>query len=695
MSEKITAKHLQRKAILYIRQSSPHQVIHHTEGRRLQYAMKERLEQLGWREIEVVDEDLGTTASGVKERAGFERMVVEVSMGKVGAVAAREVSRFARNSRDWQQLIEVCRVVDTLLIDHETVYDPRRGNDRLLLGLKGSLNEYELDLLRHRAQEARREKAQRGELFLPPPVGYLQGATGYEKDPDLRVQQAIEQLFYKLSELGSVRQVLFWYVEHALTLPVRHATPTGWQIEWRRPNYTMIYRMVTHPIYGGTYAWGKTQTQVVWDASVSRQVKQIRPREQWLVLLPNRHEGYITWEQFQRLQQMISSNAASPSSESPGAVRKGPALLAGLLRCRRCARKLLVYYTGGEHNVLRYICSRARLDNAQPRCISLGGNGLDEAVSGELLRVLRPAAVKAALAAAGQQAGQRDQVVATLKLELQAVRYGATRASKQYDAADPENRLVAEELERRWNKALEQVSRLEARIAQEEKERPVPTLPTEESLTNLASQLEVVWQDPDTDLRLKKRLLRTLIKEIVVDVCPEAGEILAIIHWQGGVHTELKVARRRSGQTRRQAAPSIVEAVEMLVRICTDERIAGVLNRHGLRTGHGNYWTLERVESLRKVRNIPAYSVERRQSEGWLNLTQAAAFLGVSTTSLRLSVERHEIVALHPLPTGPCIFKRDDLLQPTANQVVRRIKQHQRRPTEPDPCQQTLSYSTT
>jgi hypothetical protein len=325
----------------------------------------------------------------------------------------------------------------------------------------------------------------------------------------------------------------------------------------------------------------------------------------------------------------------------------------------------------------------------------LGGSGIDEAVGGELLKVLRPAAVQAALATARQQVGQRDQVLATLKLDLQAARYTAARASKQYDATDPDNRLVAEELERRWNQALEQVSQLEARITQEEQSHRLPSLPTEESLASLAGQLDVIWQDPDIDVRLKKRLLRTLIKEVVVDVCPEAGEILVTIHWQGGVHTELKVARRRTGQTRRQADPSIVEAVELLVRICTDQYIAGVLNRHGLRTGQGNHWTLERVASLRKVRDIPAYSRERRESEGWLNLTQAAAFLGVSTTTLRLSAERRELVAIHVLPNGPWIFKRDDLQQSGAKQLVERAKQHQRRPTEPDPRQQSLSYSTT
>jgi DNA invertase Pin-like site-specific DNA recombinase len=243
MNEKITPVHLQRKAMLYIRQSSPHQVLHHQEGRRLQYAMRDRLHQLGWLEIEVIDEDSGRSASGSVSRMGFERMVAEVSLSRVGAVAAREVSRFARNSRDWQQLVEVCRLVDTLLVDQDTIYDPRRSNDRLLLGLKGSLNEYELDLLRHRALEARREKARRGELIVVPPVGYIQGEEGvYEKDPDRRVQRAIEQVFEKFLELGSIRQVLFWFVEHDLPLPTRHYEVKGWQIRWRRPNYAALYR---------------------------------------------------------------------------------------------------------------------------------------------------------------------------------------------------------------------------------------------------------------------------------------------------------------------------------------------------------------------------------------------------------------------------------------------------------------------
>ena len=292
MHEKIGPQHLGRKAILYVRQSSLHQVLHNQESRTLQYAMRERLAGLGWSEIETIDDDLGRSAAGSVVRAGFDRMVAEVCLGKVGAVAAREVSRFARNSRDWQQLIEMCRVVDTVLVDQETVYAPRLGNDRLLLGLKGSLNEYELDLLRQRSLAARHEKARRGELVVAAPVGFVKAGDRLEMDPDRRVQEAIRLVFDKVAELGSARQALMWFLEEGLDLPVR--TGSG-DTTWRRPNYATIHRMIENPAYGGAYAYGKTCVVPGYQGGSIRTRIRRRARSDWLALIPDSHDGYLSW----------------------------------------------------------------------------------------------------------------------------------------------------------------------------------------------------------------------------------------------------------------------------------------------------------------------------------------------------------------------------------------------------------------
>ncbi len=695
MSEKIKPHHVTRRAMLYVRQSSLHQVAHNVESRRLQYAMADRLRRLGWTEVEVMDEDQGRSAGGGVERTGFQRMVAEVCLGKIGAVAAREVSRFARNSRDWQQLVEVCRMVDTLLIDHETVYDPRRGNDRLLLGLKGSLNEYELDLLRQRSVEARRQKARRGELVVVPPVGFVKtDDQRLEKDPDRRVQKAIELVFSKFLELGSVRQTLLWFHEHNLDLPCRRYGVGGWETRWKRPSYGLVWRILTRPIYGGAYVYGQTETLPTLRDGMPYKAVRRKPRENWLALIPHHHEGYIAWEQFERIQTMISNNAPGEKT-GPGASKKGPALLTGLLRCRRCGRKLTVKYTGRCSDVARYACSRGALDHAEPRCIEFGGNLVDTAVSREVLRVIQPGAIEAAVQAGREDSEEQDGFLKALRLEHEAARYAAKRAWKQYDASDPSNRLVVDELERRWNAALEHVEVLERRIEEEQirRDRVQPLEPA--AFEALASDMESVWNDPETDIRIKKRIARTLIEEIIADVDGEAGQIELAIHWKGGVHSELQVRRRRRGSNSLHTSKEIVEAVRILVRICSDERIAGILSRNGLRTGRGNRWTRERVASLRSKHKIAKISEAQRRTEGWMNLTQAAAYARVSTTTLRKAAERGKIETLHPLSDGPWVFKREDLEGQAAQELFKRARRHRQGPTEPDPKNRSLFCPTT
>jgi DNA invertase Pin-like site-specific DNA recombinase len=692
MSEKIQAHHLVRKAILYVRQSSAYQVTHNQESRKLQYAMKERVRQMGWREIEIVDEDLGRSAAGTVTRSGFERMVAEVCLGKVGAVAAREASRFARNSREWQQLVEMCRVVDTLLIDQEAVYAPRQSNDRLLLGLKGSLNEYELDLLRQRSVEARLEKARRGELVVAAPAGFVKTEDQrLEMTPDRRIQELIRLVFRKFLELATVRQTLLWFLEEGLQLPV--CTPSG-EVIWKRPTYQVVYGILTHPAYGGAYTYGKTETFSRYERNQPRKRTRRKPREQWHSLIPESHEGYVSWEQFEKIQTMITENQLG--SGKPGAVRRGSGLLVGLLRCRRCGRKLTVHYTGNKADVLRYTCNRGWLDNGEPRCIAFGGIAVDEAIGREVLRVVQPGAVEAAIMASHEEARKQDEVLESLKRDLEAARYAANRAWKQYDAADPENRLVADELELRWNQALVRVEKLERRIEEHVGRCNETTVPSLEDFEELAADLEAVWNNLGAaDVRLKKRIVRTLIHEIVVDVDSEAGEIILVVHWKGGVHTELRLPRRRRGQNSSQTPKETVGAVQVLVRICPDDVIAGTLSRNGLRTGRGNRWTRERVTSLRSHHKIPCYSPDKRQSEGWMNLTQAASFLGISPKTLRLAVERGEIEGEHPLSDGPWVFNRKALETEAAVKLVERVHRRGTNPALPTRRQRGFDFSTT
>jgi hypothetical protein len=416
-----------------------------------------------------------------------------------------------------------------------------------------------------------------------------------------------------------------------------------------------------------------------------------KARSQWLALIPEAHEGYVSWERFEAIRTMVSGNVST--GKHHGAPKHGDALLAGLIRCRRCGRKLTLRYTGTRHGIPRYSCSRAWMDNGGPHCIAFGGLRVDDAIEEALLGVVGPGAIAAATAAAAQATHQRDQVREALGRDLEAARYAADRAFRQYDAADPANRLVAGELETRWNRSLARVAEVESKIAAHEAPA-VPSAIAPEALGVLATNLKTVWSAPTTDARLKKRIVRTLIHEVIADIDEEASEIVIIVHWVGGAHSEMRLPKRRRGQ-RNSTSADILEAVHRLVLIASDDLIAGLLNRNGLKTGNGNRWTRERITSLRSTYRIPVFKAAPDGIEPWLNLGQAAKLLKVAPKTLRLAAEAGEIEAIHPLSDGPWIFARATLMTDAAMSITERARQNPKYPAGSHSAQQNLFSSMT
>ena len=682
---KVTTEHLARSAYVYIRQSTADQLTHNHESRRRQYGLVDRARQLGWSAVEVIDDDLGRSGGGIA-RPGFERLLAAICETRVGAVLAIEASRLARNGRDWHTLIEFCGLVGTVIVDEDGIYDPRHPNDRLLLGMKGTMSELELSLFRQRSQEALKQKARRGALVLGVAAGYVRvGRDRIEKNPDRRVRDALQLVFAKFAEFQSARQVHLWLRDEGIELPVKSREGEARGVVWRLPAYNIVHNILTNPIYAGAYAFGRTTSKV----SVAQGRKRVRrgvhrPMAEWDVLIKDHHAAYVTWEEFERNQRVIANNATGKGSATvKGAVRRGELLLPGLLRCGHCGRKLHVSYSG---KLGRYSCYGARTNHGTARCITISGLRIDAAVGAEVLRILNPLGIDAAVRAIRTQTSETSAAQRQLELSLQQARYEAAHARRQYDAVDPANRLVAGELERRWNEALQAVHRIEGEIAAIMAAKPPPLGERErQQLMQLGADLELAWSHPSATAATRKRILRTALNEIVVR--KEGAVINMVLHWQGGDHTRLEVLKNRSGQNRFKTDAATEQLVCELARLLPDHSIAPVLNRLGVRSARGQTWTQLRVRNFRSVHRIPVYREGEREERHELILTEAANRLGVSNMTVVRLIRDGLLPARRVCPRAPYVIRESDLDARAVRQAIAKG-----RPVSSDPRQESLPF---
>ena len=653
MNPKITSEHLSRNAVVYVRQSTPGQVAENTESRQRQYALVESARAMGFASVAVIDDDLGRTGSGLVERPGFQKLVALVCGGSIGAVFCIEASRLARNGRDWHHLIDLCALVGTLVVDPDGTYDPRLVNDRLLLGLKGSMSEYELSLLRQRGLAARDSKAQRGELQVALPPGYCWDELGrIVMDPDERVVDAIRLVFRKFRELGSARQVLLWARQANVKMPVLQQRAGADPIKWQSPAYHHVLAVLKHPIYAGAYVFGRraTRTRVV-EGRARKTEGHHKPMKSWNVLLRDHHPAYISWDEYEEHQKMIGENAHMQKRTSRKSARGGRALLTALVRCGRCGRMMRVFYGMRSGHAHRYQCRGDDKHVGAGLCIGIGGVRVDQAVAALLLEAVSGHAVEAAIKAVELASQEDDSVKLALQRELEQARYEASLAARRYEAVDPAKRLVARELEARWNNALEHVHHLEERLAAMEV-AAASRLPIDrDALMALALDLPKAWNASGTDARTKQRLTRILVQEVVIDLDDASNEAVVTIHWHGGRHTETRVARTRTGRYPADRQPGAVEVMRKLGGQWPDRELAVTMNRMRCKSPDGQTWTTVRVRELRERLGIPSFDTEA--SRQTISVDETAQRLGICVASVHRLIGSGVLPATQLMPSAP------------------------------------------
>jgi DNA invertase Pin-like site-specific DNA recombinase len=647
-NQKLQPRHLQLQAIVYVRQSTPRQVLENQESTRRQYQLAERAQQLGWPtpQVQVIDDDLGLSGASSHQRGGFQRLVAAIGLGEVGMVLVTEVSRLSRRNSDWHRVIELCAVFRTLIADEDGIYDPQDPNDRLLLGVKGTLFAAELHILRARMRGNLLNKARRGELALRLPVGYRRlGDGSVVLDPEEEVRQTLTRIVERFAVLRNARAVQRELNDQRLRMPrlIQVGADAG-KLVWVQPTYQMIQQVLTSPVYAGVFVYGRRKLEMTPGDPPTLNERR-RPIEEWDIVVPGVYPAYLTYDQYLRNRQQLRDNMYNFAKKGRGAPREGPALLQGLMLCGRCGRRMTVSH-GGEYR--RYECRRAQLDYAASPCQSFPVRHLDAAVEVILLEAMQPATLETTLQAFAALDRERRELDRHWQLRIERARYETDRAQRQYDAVEPENRSVARTLEARWNTALQALEKLQAEYAVLQRTELRPLEGTDqERVRRLAADLPALWHAATTTAADRKRLLRLVVTEVTLTTHPEQRRATFKLLWCGGTITEHIADCPPIGQHMLTGA-AVLERLAELARQLPDHQVAERLNAEGFRTRTGKAWTYARVLSIRKQHAIPTGcrldpDLTTTRADGLVSSRAAAELLQVSPSLVNLWV-RHGVL---------------------------------------------------
>jgi DNA invertase Pin-like site-specific DNA recombinase len=631
---KVTADHLKRDAYLYVRQSTLRQVAEHGESTQRQYALRNRAIAAGWpiERVHVIDCDLGKSGSSTTARDGFQQLVSEVALGKAGIVMGLEVSRLARNSADWHRLIELCALTATLILDEDGVYDPAGFNDRLLLGLKGTMSEAELHILKARMRGGQLNKARRGELEMGPPVGLVyrtDGAIGL--DPDAQVQNALRLVFETFERTGSAVQTVRFFREQGLQFPRRLRTGANkGDLLWAPPQHSRILQVLHNPRYAGAFVYGRTRTRHRPDGGVS--VVKVA-RANWQFVMPGMHQGYIDWERFEANQRRLADNAGAFGGERlSGPAREGPALLQGRVLCGLCGERMGVRYSR-EHgsSVPTYVCQETAVRRAGKTCQTVPGKIVDAAVAALLVEMMTPMTLAVTLEVQRELEMRAHETDTARRQHVERLRYDAELARRRYMKVDPDNRLVADTLEAEWNDKLRRHAEAADEYDRRSKQQAATlSAETRQRILGLAEQLPQIWNDPRVDFRDRKRIVRLLIDDVTLS---KAQTITAHVRLPGGATRTLVLERPLPIAQIRKFKPELVVTVDQLLDQHCDREIADILNRDGWRTWEGKPFNLKKVAFIRQAYKL-ASRYERLRRRGMLTTREVAVKFGVSETAV-------------------------------------------------------------